>query len=93
MSVIIVIEYDYKFRAECTNDVDRFIDLLKTVQDSFISIERKLDPEFTEVDVEFSSMLNIDEIREIIRNLDDGHVMIETLNYAHEYTGDRYYEY
>lgn len=87
--VPIIFEYDYKFRAECSYDVDQFVELFG---DQIINIERHSDPEFPDVDVEFSSLKDINEVRKIMEKIEDGHVMLESLNYAHDYTGERYYE-
>ncbi|MDD4931436.1 MAG: hypothetical protein PHG66_04825 [Candidatus Colwellbacteria bacterium] len=87
--VPIIIENDYKFRSECSVDTDRFVELFK---DYIISIERKSDPDFPDEDVEFSSLKSLDEIRLVMKEIEDGHVMLESLNYADEYTGDRYYD-
>jgi hypothetical protein len=43
------------------------------------------------VEVEFTSKLTINEIRDTFRNIIDSHVMLESLNYKDKYTGERYY--
>jgi len=85
----IIIEHDYKFRSECANDTDLFVERFK---EHIISIERTSDPNFPDEDVEFSSLKSIEDVRLVMKEIDDGHVMLESLNYAHEYTGDRYYD-
>jgi len=45
-----------------------------------------------DVDVTFESDMDIDTIRDYIKEVEDGHVMLESLNEAHLYTGDRYYD-
>ena len=87
--VPIVIEYDYKFRSECPEDTDKFIEKFKH---HIIVIDRKSDPDFPDEDIEFSSLKAIDEIRQVMREIEDSHVMLQSLNFADEYTGDRYYD-
>ena len=91
----------YKFRAECKTDVDKWMEL-KTLVSSVVIIN---DPDgLPDVEVEFDSCLTIDELRRSFKNSEaeltpqgffkkciDGHVMLESLNYSHKYTGDRYY--
>lgn len=87
--VPIIIENDYKFRAECSVDIDLFVEKFKS---HIITIDRKSDPDFPDEDVEFSSLKSLDEVRQVMKEIEDGHVMLESLNYADEYTGDRYYD-
>ena len=79
---------EYKFRSECRADVDEFLELF---QDQIIdyNVTRT---EFSDCEVEFSSKLHIDCLRLGMYDIPDGHVMLESLNYASEYTGERYYD-
>ena len=78
----------YKFRAETINDI---VDLLNNGI-SFSTITIKQDPEFPDVDVTVVSDLELEDFREELRNVPDGHVMVQTLNYADQYTGERDYD-
>ena len=46
---------------------------------------------FFDVDTEFNSLLELKELRKTFDDIPDSHVMIDTINYAEIYTGDRYY--
>lgn len=80
---------NYMFRAECISDVYEFRKLFK---DQIISINTTQDPMFPDVDVEFTSEASLHEIRRCMEKITDGHVMLETVNFASEYTGERYYD-
>ena len=89
-------EFDYKFKAECQVDVDKLKKLMNeefivTKDESGFPAEQSSDRS-VDVDVEFKSDKSIDEIRNIMKKIQDGHVMYESLNYADKYTGDRYYD-
>ena len=79
----------YKLRAECSNDVMKFIEKAHGHMENF-KMER--DKQFPDVDFEFESKLNLDEIILILRDIDDGHVMVQTVKPIKEYTGERNYE-
>jgi hypothetical protein len=78
----------YRFRAELPSDVD---DAMKG--EWFTNLKVIEDETYHDCEVEFTSTLSIKEIRNIFDKVSDGHVMIESLNYAELYTGKRYYEY
>lgn len=79
----------YKLRAECSNDVMRFIENAHGHMEGF-KMER--DKRFPDVDFEFESNLNLEEIISILRLIDDGHVMVQTVKPTGEYTGRRNYD-
>jgi len=96
--------YDYRFRAECMRDVKELEKVLqkagvypiwgsheplkngKKWVNRFIT-ER--DKEFPDVEVWAQSAMEIEELRDYMRMVDDGHVMVQTLNYTFLYTGER----
>jgi hypothetical protein len=45
-----------------------------------------------EIEVSFSSFLSLAQLRDTLRGVVDGHVVLETLNIAEKYNGDRYYD-
>lgn len=78
----------YCFRAEVPLDVE---EAMKGKWFSDLKVTK--DQNFPDCEVEFTSELSIEAIRNIFQKVIDGHVMIESLNYANQYTGERYYEY
>lgn len=80
-------KYEYKFRAECMTDV---YDYMSRYPKRF---EMRTLSGYPDCEVIFESELTIEEIREEMEDIEDSHVMIESLNYAEEYTGDRWFNY
>ena len=81
---------DYQFRAECQNDVDEFKALLS--EDDQERLTMFPDPMLPDVDCELSSYLSLDELRKLMGQITDSHVMVESLNLASAYTGDRWFQ-
>jgi hypothetical protein len=78
----------YKMRAECNADLGRF--LTEVAVDSFKADRVKIkDLVLPDVIAEFTSTLSLEQIRQAISGIEDGHVMLETVNTAAEYTGER----
>ena len=79
----------YKMRAECSSDLGRF--LMNVTVFSFtadgLTIEGLAVPD---MEATFTSNLSLSQLRSEIAKIEDGHVMLESLNYAEEYTGERY---
>jgi len=81
---------DYKFRAECFLDVVNLLtELLKI--DGIVIGNVQISPDTTLPDCEVSLQcsLSLDELKAITHNVDDGHVMRETMQTADCYTGER----
>lgn len=85
----------YAFRCEYPVDLARFI---LAVQDNCpegryckLQTASQLDPVTPDLTVAIESNLSLAEIGNIMATIEDGHVMIETLNYRHRYTGERNY--
>jgi hypothetical protein len=84
----------YKFRAECRPDVCKLIEKYGYVfEDITISTARLATGGIIpDVDVTFTSEATIEEIRAFMADVEeDAHVMIESLNYANVYTGERWF--
>ena len=81
------ISNSYKFQAECRPDVGRFLKRFVEYDTINISTEGFI----FGCEVQMVSVKTIDEIREHMKKIVDGHVMIESLNYANEYTGERWF--
>ncbi len=79
----------YKFRAECETDVDK---LIKLMNRNIISIKKSKDY-FPDSDVELISALTLEEIKNYIIKIVDGHVMYETIQLHYLYTGERDYSF
>lgn len=77
--------YHYKMYAECAHDVGVFIQLVRPLTLTMAPAE----PGWNEPDVEFCSHLTLQELRDMMREIVDGHSMRESLNYADKYTGER----
>lgn len=67
----------YSFRAECLVDVERF--LSKANELSIKLTKDNQDEVFPDIEIEFESDTDIEGIRNVLRQVVDGHVMIQTL--------------
>lgn len=74
----------YKFRAECVIDIKG----LKPMVFKSIVQDRRL-PD-VECVVEFDGTL--EELRDVLRGVPNGHVMVQTVALLEQYTGERDYE-
>ena len=78
----------YKLRAECSNDVVLFIQNTHSQMLNFSMVKY---PELPDVDFEFETELALEEIILILKDIEDSHVMYQTVKPIEEYTGDRDY--
>lgn len=78
----------YKFRAETKIDADEFFETCLCTNIKFIPDELG----FPDVEVEMESSLSLQEIKNKMREVQDGHVMVETVCHASDYTGERDYD-
>jgi hypothetical protein len=76
----------YKFRAECIDDVLVF---RKDTTGKITSLVVNFDDKLPDVTVTFESDEDPKYIESVIAQIQDGHVMRESLNYADNYTGER----
>jgi hypothetical protein len=81
----------YAFRAECRRDVDLFVELAKVDQKDIEITPDNSGFGFPDCDVILYSNNTLKQIRAIMDNIVDGHVMFETLNSKRNYTGDRWH--
>jgi hypothetical protein len=81
----------FKLRSECYHDIDLFVRALvaRLGQLKFTAeiADRPL-PMF-DMTLEFETKLGMNDIKEILKEVPDSHVMLETLALADEYTGER----
>lgn len=69
----------YSFRAECSLDVERFqAEVRKTQLSVEVGVMRGEAP-YPDREVEFQSAASLEELRNTMRNVEDGHVMLQTL--------------
>lgn len=80
---------EYRFRAECIVDVESLQQVLAAEKVSFkMKIER--DSVFPDAEVWIKApTASIDSLRGYMRRVVDGHVMVQTLALADDYTGER----
>lgn len=79
----------FKFRAECLPDVLNFFEAARHTGKYFGY--RFENDGLPDVDVELLSTATKDEIETIMKTVEDGHVMLDTIEPIHEYTGERKY--
>ena len=82
----------FKFRAEVCSDVIDFHRTIMQASDScFIIWEFGYSRDYCLPDVEctLTTSLSIEQVRRFMKLNEDSHVMIETLNYANQYDGER----
>jgi hypothetical protein len=80
----------FKFRAEGLCDVD---ELKKVLRKRGKGIRMTIDeePPWIDVDVEMATTETLDMIKDAMRKVQDGHVMLQTIAPKNEYTGERRY--
>jgi len=86
---------NYKMRAEFRSDVEEWLKTAGHHVTSVVFIPSTVKlfdgSVLPEVGVTFSSPLSLADLRKTLKKVVDGHVMLESLNTADAYTGDRYY--
>src|SRR5205814_312092 len=82
-------ERGYRFRAECERDVAELRRLLGARLERIIVTS---EPPFPDVEVELATGLSLEELRDAMRRIVDGHVMVQTVARSEEYTGERDYD-
>lgn len=74
----------YKFRAECIHDVHLFFQLFQVWTEFRVTALL-----FPDVECEFKSALSLADLKAIMTAIPDGHVMLETIQTADQYDGER----
>jgi hypothetical protein len=84
----------YKFRAECVSDVEAFKDNLRELGTFSLFVKQmQIDGiPVPDVEVELEVDSNMEQVLDTMRRVVDSHVMIQTLELAANYTGDRVYD-
>jgi len=75
----------YKFRSECAHDISELRKLMST---DIISIQMK-QAYFPDNHVDLVTALSLSDVRDKMRQVEDGHVMLQTVQYYYEYSGER----
>ncbi len=86
--------YKYGFRAECVLDIIEFQIHLRTNKLHKFNgwnLNYTMVKHYADVDCELEIDLEIDKVREIMSLQLDSHVMIESIDYYDNYTGERYF--
>lgn len=79
----------YRFRAECQVEVDELRRLIGIQMDRITIVNTA---PFPDVEVEIETSLSLNELRDLMRQVVDGHVMVQTVAPTDEYTGERNYD-
>jgi hypothetical protein len=79
----------YKFRDECEHDVN---ELRMELGWRCVKIVKTVEYYFPDVVVDLYTTLSLEEIKDEIRKINDGHVMLQTVELAENYTGERNFE-
>jgi hypothetical protein len=73
----------YKLRAECKLDIHRLFEQITACEYTVKTIF------CNDVEAEFATVLTLEEICSALRQVPDSHVMLETLAFKKDYTGQR----
>ncbi len=76
----------FKFRAECERDVT---EVRKIFGKEIKRINMTIWHPYPDIEVEIQTELSLEEIKESIEDIRDGHVMLETITLKEDYTGIR----
>lgn len=79
----------YRFRAECQVDVDKLRQILGRSIDKITIVNSS---PFPDVELEIEVNLSLEELRDAMRQVVDGHVMVQTVARKEKYTGERNYD-
>jgi len=82
-------DHIFRFRAECEHDANEF---RKTLGDQIKRIVKINESPFPDTEVEISVSLSFEELRDAMRKVEDGHVMVQTVALKDKYTGERDYD-
>lgn len=85
---------NYSFRAECDIDVSEFFELLERNGKPFKVLNRQHQyfqngERMPDMDVELQTSLSLEDIINFMKQIDDGHIMWQTVDLSENYTGER----
>lgn len=81
--------HKYAFRAECWIDAAEALEALLDESMMKHFLVNQPDNRFPDVEAEFTCNLTLDQVRDRLRRVEDGHTMVETVALAINYTGER----
>lgn len=76
----------YRFRAEVRSDADN---LYRNIADKVEYVTMTIKPPFPDVEVEIETDMSLNDLRDEMRAVPDGHVMLQTVATTDKYTGER----
>ncbi len=76
----------YRFRAEVRSDADN---LYRNIADKVEYVTMTIKPPFPDVEVEIETDMSLNDLRDEMRAVPDGHVMLQTVATKNKYTGER----
>lgn len=80
----------YKMRVECFADLQRFIEVNYRILHDINITPVELDgTPVPDVDCSFSAKESLESLRDVLRMVPDGHVMVQTIQPIEAYTGER----
>jgi len=82
----------YKFRAECELDFRNLLSLFYNEPEHHISAIKINGKAMPDIEVELMTPLPLNELRNMMREVEDGHVMLQTVQPIERYTGERDYD-
>ncbi|MEB3215904.1 MAG: effector-associated domain EAD1-containing protein [Nostocales cyanobacterium 94392] len=74
--------YHYYFRAECEHDVN---ELIKILGPNIKEINKIRKTRLPDIDVEMCIDLSLEEVQAAMREIEDGHVMLQTVELKYDY--------
>jgi hypothetical protein len=81
----------FKFRAETLFDVGEFLKHFPVCQE-FVKFEiMNITPHLPDIECHFVANVTLNQVRHAMRNIVDGHVMVQTVQPIKKYTGERDY--
>ncbi len=86
---IIPKENIYRLRAECLRDIETFLTINKGIKKREVIMT--IDDSFPDTEMEFVSNASIEDVRNELRKVRDGHTMVQTVALKNKYTGKRDY--
>lgn len=81
----------FKFRADCDQDVQNLVAYMQ--KNNVPAVIEELEAGLIDCDRVIMTGLRLDEVREVMNNIEDGHTMVQTVRDENNYTGIRNYSF
>ena len=82
---------NYKLRAETVIDVTGWLNTGPDFEKITIASQYIEKNKIPDVDIEIETGMSLEDLRASLSQVENGHVMVESVNYFDGYTGERYY--